>query len=95
MEKTWKPTTAGILDIVNGCLELVAVCFLIFGIAVFNWVSGIPGAEYIPDFVSGLLWAIVILSAIIGILPFVGGTYALQRTWWGWALAGSIAASPS
>jgi hypothetical protein len=53
MEKTWKPTAAGILCIVVGAILLIPF-------------------------------------VVPGIMPIVGGIYALRRRRWGVALAGSI-----
>jgi len=97
MEKTWKPTVAGILDIITGALGLIGVTFLIIGgffIPVWstNGALGIPGTQAIPFFIPSIFWGIIIFSAIIGILALVGGIYAVQRKKWGWALTGSIAA---
>jgi hypothetical protein len=91
MEKTWKPTVAGILEIVSGAVGLIAV----FGLGIAIGVTGgffIPGTEHIPNFVSSLLTGIAISLAITSILSLVGGIYTLQRKLWGLALAGSIAA---
>jgi hypothetical protein len=53
MERTWKPTAAGILCIVVGGILLIPL-------------------------------------VVPGIMPIVGGIYALRRRRWGVALAGSI-----
>jgi hypothetical protein len=81
MEKTWKPTTAGILAIVAGALQVI------MGIAIAA-VGGIGGA-----FIGmGWLSAIGAPLIILGIIAIVGGIYALKRRIWGLALAGSICA---
>lgn len=95
MEKTWKPTVAGILDIVCGVLALISFIGLIIGIAVTSGALDIPGRWAIPWFVPTILWSIAIPTLIIGILALVGGIFALQRKYWGWALTGSIAATLS
>ncbi|MBA7698967.1 hypothetical protein ES703_107651 [subsurface metagenome] len=79
MEKTWKPTVAGILNIVSGVVALIWFIMLIIGIAVTSGAIGIPGTQAIPAFVPGILWGWAIPSLIIGILALVGGIYALQR----------------
>ena len=91
MEKTWRPTTAGILDVVSGVFALIWFMMLIIAIIVTSGAAYFPGKEAIPGFVSGILWSIAIPSLIIGILALIGGIYALQRRKWGLALAGSIA----
>jgi len=81
MEKTWKPTTAGILCIITGALQLI------FGLAMAT-VGGIGGA------LIGMGWLSAIGAPLIvlGIIVIVGGIYALRRKVWGLALAGSICA---
>ena len=81
MERTWKPTTAGILSIIAGALQVIA------GIAVAI-VGGIGGAFI------GIPWLSVIGGPLIvlGVIAIVGGSCALKRRVWGLALAGSICA---
>jgi hypothetical protein len=81
MEKTWKPTTAGILCIIGGAISVIT------GI-VIAVVGGI-GSIFI-----GLGWLSAIGAPIIvlGIIAIVGGSCALRRRVWGLALAGSICA---
>ena len=86
MEKTWKPTTAGILDIVAGGFTVLASIGLIVG-------GGVTGVvPDVPDFVPVLLMSLAVPFLIVGILAIVGGVYALKRKKWGWALTGSILA---
>jgi hypothetical protein len=96
VEKTWKPTVAGILNIIAGVLSLLGFIGVIVAIVI---VSSSPFIfDYIPEMVpiTGLLETIMALVAvyllITGVLPLLGGIYALQRKKWGWALAGSIVA---
>ena len=90
------PKAAGILNLVAG------VFFLIGGIAIAG-LSGTPTAEAVAGYVEyslgpGVTPALVtmvisILSAwliILGIVSALGGVYALKRSLWGLALAGSI-----
>jgi hypothetical protein len=81
MERTWKPTTAGILSIIAGSIAVIV------GIVV-----GILGSLIGGFF--GLPWPGLfgIPSLIFGILAIVGGIYALRRQVWGLALTGSICA---
>ena len=46
----------------------------------------------IPGVLETILLIAAIFLLIVGILPIIGGIYALQRRKWGLALAGSIAA---
>ena len=76
--KTWKPTAAGILCIIVGAIGVI------LGLVVNNVGSALAymfGTELI---------AIGALLIIAGIIPIVGGIYALRRRIWGLALAGSI-----
>ena len=91
MEKTNKPTVAGILAIISGVLGLIWAISLFIGFGVVSGALDIP-TGYIPEFVPGLVLGLAIPSAIIAVLAIVGGVYALQRKMWGWALAGSILA---
>ena len=99
MEKTWKPTVAGILDIVGGSLSILGSVGIIIGIMFFVPVSRSVGPGPVPDMerwmIPGILETILVLAAvhllIVGILPIIGGIFALQRRKWGLALAGSIA----
>jgi hypothetical protein len=81
MERTWKPTTAGILSIIAGSIAVVA-----------GLVAALLGS-FIGGFFD-LPWtgAVGIPSLALGIIAIVGGTYALKRQVWGLALAGSICA---
>ena len=82
MEKTWKPTTAGILSIVAGALSLI------MGI-VFAAIGDVAGAF------AGMwgLGAITGGPAIaLGIVSIIGGIFAMRRRIWGLALAGAICA---
>jgi len=81
MERTWKPTTAGILSIIAGSIGVITgivvslLGTLIGGFFGLPW----PGLFGIP-------------SLIFGIIAIVGGIYALRRELWGLALAGAICA---
>ena len=81
MEKTWKPTAAGILCIIGGVINTI------WGI-VFAVIGGLTGAP----FGMGWLGAIGAPAIVFGIIAIIGGIYALRRKIWGLALAGSICA---
>jgi len=91
MEKTNKPTVAGILAIISGVLGLLLAVSYFIGYGVVSGALGIP-TGYIPEFVPGIVLGMAIPTAVIAILALVGGIFAVQRKQWGWALAGSIAA---
>ena len=93
MEKTNKPTVAGIINIITGALGLIWAVFLFIGYAVVSGAFDIPGGiGYIPEFVSGMVLGMAIIQLILSVVTLVGGIYALQRKVWGLALAGSIVA---
>jgi len=92
--KTWKPTTAGILSIVAGAMGVIggiAIAVLAGAIAAgLKFVPEIPrifGAVDIP-LISGVGIPMIILGAV----AIVGGIYALKRRVWGLALGGAICA---
>ena len=91
MEKTWKPTVAGVLNIVAGSVGLVAVIGLIIAIIITGG-SYLPGTDEIPKFVPYLLIGIAVPLAIFSVLSLLGGIYAVQRKVWWLALTGSITA---
>jgi len=88
MERTWKPTTAGILSIVAGFFGVIGGILL----AVLGAVGGgILGTLGLPG-LGGMAAAAAAVPLIFGIIAIVGGVYALKRKIWGLALAGSICA---
>ncbi len=95
MEKTYKPTIAGILDIVAGAGGIIAGTFLLIGIVAFNLISRssnlvIPMAA--PNAIVFIITALAVPFFALSILAVIGGAFALQRKNWGLALAGAIAA---
>ena len=67
MEKTWKPTVVGILNIVSGAVGLIAVSGLIIAIGITGGFY-IPGTEQIPEFVPSLSTGIAIPLAFLSVL---------------------------
>ena len=92
MEKTSKPTTAGILNIIAGVLGVLLALSYFIGFGVVSTIMGIPGTEDVPGFVPGIILAMAIPTLLIAVLALVGGIFAVRRKQWGWSLAGSIAA---
>ena len=87
MQKTWKPTTAGILSIIAGAAELLVG---IFATVALGLVGSLAGA--VPGLPGGILAVFGVPWIILGIVAIVGGIYALKRRVWGLGLAGSICA---
>ena len=85
MERTWKPTVAGILSIIAGVIQLLLGITFTVGI-------GLAGSLAIPGFPTGILAAFAIPIIILGIVAIAGGIFAVKRAKWGLALAGSICA---
>jgi uncharacterized membrane protein HdeD (DUF308 family) len=81
-KKTWLSTTAGVLDIIDGCFSLLVVVGLIVAIA------------FVSDEADTLaiLVPIAVVFAVKAILAIAGGMCALQRRSWGMAVIGAIAA---
>jgi len=96
--KTWKPTTAGILNLISGALNVISAIGLIIAIVVIS--GGVFVMQFIPaedvpfiaPILSTILVIFLIMTIIQAVLPIAGGVFALQRRKWGWALAGSVVA---
>jgi hypothetical protein len=96
-QKTWMPTTAGILNIIVGSLRLLVFLGVIIAIIVLSttsyWLNQIESQVYPLTIQSivGILTFVAVFIAVLGMLSLLGGISALQRKRWGLALAGSIA----
>lgn len=91
MEKTWKPTAAGILTIIAGFLGLLIALAITVGLGIAGTLAGlIPG---LPEVIFTQFLALIAVPAIIlSVVAIVGGIYAVRRRVWGLALAGAICA---
>ncbi|AKG54355.1 hypothetical protein DGWBC_1735 [Dehalogenimonas sp. WBC-2] len=79
VKKTWGPTVGGILNIINGTLELLG------GLTI------IGVAEILPMFNStwlGDIWGFPLIIA--GIVAIIGGVSSFRRRAWKLALTGSV-----
>jgi uncharacterized membrane protein HdeD (DUF308 family) len=96
VRKTWKPTTAGILNVISGVLSgMNASGFLILLIAVDTWdffSEYLPNGEipFTESFLNAILIVGLVFSIITAVFPIVGGICAYSRKRWGWSLVGSI-----
>jgi len=88
MEKTWKPTAAGILTLITGFLALLLWILVAVGLGIagtlIDMIPGFPGASFLA--------LMAVPGIILSIVAIVGGIYALRRSVWGLALAGAICA---
>ena len=89
MDKTWKSQVGGILAIVGGVIGLLGCMGLLIAITVLGtvWQWGL-----LPVNVIGILWIILVPMFICGVTAIIGGICAVQRKYYGMALAGAIAA---
>jgi hypothetical protein len=97
MEKTWMPTTAGILNIVSGSSVLIGgVVIAGLDVAMTSLVSEevMRALEFDVALTASVVTAVITVLAVVfivlGIVSLIGGIYALKRRVWGMALAGAI-----
>jgi len=97
-KQTWKPLTAGILNIIDGIFSVFSALglFLLYILisAGYEWAQlneADLGAD--PEIVLSFFLVLAIIVLVLAILEIVGGIFAIKRKLWGLALAGSIAAA--
>lgn len=100
MERTWKPTTAGILTIISGCLGIgMGAIVATLGTAFvtlypffesFLGDTNIGGEPFDMLGMGGVIGAIGAGVIVLGVIALIGGIFALKRRTWGFALAGAI-----
>lgn len=99
MEKTWKPTVAGILMIIGGCMGIGGGLSIIF---LGTLIADLPGMyDYLLDMIKNatalglslrtLSW-LGLIPVTFGIIAIVGAAHAFHRKRWGFALVSSILA---
>jgi hypothetical protein len=91
--KTWKSTTAGVLEIVAGSLQIGAAAIIALAMGLGAGAVRIaqsPAYEFL--LALPLVLGIAAVLLVLGIIAVVGGVNALQRKRWGLALAGGICA---
>ena len=100
MERTWKPTTAGILTIIAGGLGIGAGTLITLAAIPLGLGGAMAGAIKDLGIISGLLSGLagvigMIGAGLIGLgaVAVIGGICALKRRLWGFALAGTILAA--
>ena len=108
MERTWKPTAAGILNIIAGVVGLVGAYALIatasyelefYVLREVAMTVGLVGGIILAAIVGGnpiglemIYMGAGVLFSIFGIVAIIGGVYSRRRRLWRLALAGSITA---
>ncbi len=100
--RTWRPTTAGILNIVAGgggvISGIILVVYGVLGYAWMDWMGGIwdgrapYSGDVIAQFILTLFSILGVVLIIMGVLTIIGGVYTLKRKKWGFGLAASIMA---
>ncbi len=97
MDKTWMPTTAGILNIICGAWDILTGIFAIVFGAASGWLMSFLQTMISSDIsaavltmLSAILYAAGVIYLIFGIFVVIGGIYTLRRQIWGMALASSI-----
>ena len=95
MEKTWKPTTAGILSIISGALGVIAGIVIAGLGGLVAWLLGtiglpdlsgivLPGLHTVlPAALKAIVALVAAIPLVLGIVAIVGGVYALKRKKWG------------
>ena len=97
MQRTWKPTVGGILNIITGALSVIFAILIIIAILTIgsiNMMQYLPAeqAPFILPVIVPTLIGFLVITIIIAVFSLLGGIFALQRRKWGWALTGSIIA---
>lgn len=93
MERTWKPTTGGILCIIAGVINVLLGLVVVVGLTAAGLLVGADMFEADIE-LAGMSWLGVlgVPLVVLGIVSIVGGAYALKRRLWGLALTGGICA---
>ena len=86
--RTWRPKTAGILNIIAGVIGLIIGIV----VAALGGLIGALGAMFGFGILGAPPIAAGVIVVILGIIAIVGGIYSFRRKLWGLALAGSILA---
>jgi hypothetical protein len=91
MKKTWKPLTAGILDIIWGICGLLGVLVVIFFAVLFvlNPELDKPAASE-PFGMAALFWIVAAFYFVFSAFSVVGGIFNILRKCWPLALIGSV-----
>ena len=90
MDRSWMPTTGGIINIVMGAFAIIAfLVFLVMGFAGTAILGS--AARDLPAFMPLVIFLTAgIFYLAIGIVAIIGGAYGIKKQKWGMALAASI-----
>jgi hypothetical protein len=96
MQRTWKPTVAGVLELAAGVFGLTRGALLLKLPFILGWqfahaLAG-PGPMFARFFQSGFFHILAFGHLAGGALAIVGGIFTLQRKSWVMALVGAVAA---
>jgi hypothetical protein len=90
VQRTWMPTVGGLLSILAGSWNFLLGLGMTVGGSIFlNLIPTIGGVN-LSGFIGTFGIYTGVLFMVIGIISIVGGSFAMSRRRWGWALAGSI-----
>lgn len=96
MNNSSSPIAAGVLSIVSGIIGVLIGAGLILLAVFFISLVSIETTPADADFPFVIFEAMYlgwgVFTLLLAVLAIIGGIYALQRKYWGLALAGSIAA---
>jgi membrane protease YdiL (CAAX protease family) len=92
MQRTWKPTAAGLLCIIAAiiCIALALLSALLIGVFQLLWIFGASPGQELPG--TGQVNGILIGGGIVSTIAIAGAVCSFKRKLWGLALAGSICA---
>jgi membrane protease YdiL (CAAX protease family) len=92
MQRTWKPTAAGILCIIAAviCIAFAILAVLFIGVFQLLWIFGASPGQELPG--TGHVNGILIGGGIVSMIAIAGAVCSFKRKLWGLALAGSICA---
>lgn len=90
VDKTWKPTVAGILDVISGLLWIAGVVLLVLVLLGFSVGFGTPTGLTLVR-----LWLVVMALGLLGLIDIAGGIMSLRRKRWVFALIRSLCAIPT
>lgn len=98
MKRTWKPLTAGILNVISGAFFLIAGISVISllgtpmstAVARYYLYSVGSNASVTPSVVIPIISIMAAIPIVLGIVSLSGGICAIRKRVWGMALAGSV-----